>query len=129
MRRTLLIPITSLPGSVRLKFTPEGNLNFFPANDQHFDLCAADIQELARAILDGIHKRTIGWTFLANDNGSYRIQAAIAYSHCLSKFGKLNQNNPPSEWSDGSDLSSSEQVEILKHLANTVAIDSPPGVP
>lgn len=123
-RGTLLIPTTFLPKSVRLRFTPENNLNFFPADDRHYDLSAHDVQELATAILNSIHNRTIGWTFLGNEDGSYRVQAAVAYSYCLSVFGKLDPTNPPSQWRNGRDLSSAEQIGILRHLANTAAIDS-----
>jgi hypothetical protein len=124
-RGTLLIPTTSLPESVHLRFTPENNLNFFPADDRHYDLSAHDVRELATAILNGIRNRTTGWTFLANEDGTYRVQAAVAYSYCLSVFGRLDQTDPPVEWRDGRDLSSAEQIEILRHLANMAAIDSP----
>ena len=124
-RGTLLLPEASLPRNVHLQFTPENNLNFFPANDRHYDLCVPDAQELAEAILDGIHKGKVGWTFLANQDGTYRLQAAVAYSHCLAEFGKLDHTNPPSEWGSGTSLSSSEQIEILKHLTDTSAVDSP----
>lgn len=125
-RGTLLIPVASLPESVRIRFTPENNQNFFPADDRHYDLHAADVQELARSLLGGIHERAIRWTFLDNSKeGSYRIQAVIAYSYCLSEFGKLDEADPPAEWNNGKSLSSSEQIEILKHLANTHAVDSP----
>lgn len=124
-RGTLSIPTTSLPTSARLRFTPENNLNFFPADDRHYDLSAHNVRELATVILNGIHNRTIWWTFLANEDGSYRLQAAVAYSYCLSVFGRLDQTDPPSGWRDGRDLSRAEQIEILRHLANTAAIDSP----
>ena len=124
-RGTLVIPIESLPKNARLNFTPQHNLNFFPADNRHYDLCSVDIRELAAAILDGIHNRAIHWTFLGNDDGSYRVQAAIVYSHCLSRFGILDHSNPPSKWLDGRDLTGAAQIEILKHLANVTAMDSP----
>lgn len=115
-RGTLLIPTTFLPKTARLRFTPHNNLNFFPADDRHYDLSTPDARELAAAILTGIHNKTIGWTFLANEDGSYRLQAAVAYSYCLSVFGRLDQINPPARWGNGRDLNSAEQIETLKHL-------------
>jgi hypothetical protein len=110
---------------VSFQLTPENNFNFFPADERHYDLSTSNIRELAAAILDGIHARTIHWTFLGNEDGSYRLQAAIAYSYCLSVFGRLDQDPPPPTWRDGKELSSREQIEILKHLVDTRAIDSP----
>jgi hypothetical protein len=124
-RSTLLIPIACFPKSVSFQLTPEHNLEFYPANDRHFDVSPHDVRELAEAILDGIHNRAITWTFLGNNDGSYRLQAAIAYSHCLSVFGRLDQSNPPAAWSNGQTLTASEQIEILKYLTNMTAIDSP----
>jgi len=124
-RTTLLIPTTSLPIGVRLRFTPQNNLNFFPANVQHYDLSANETRELAEIILDGIHNNSIHWAFLGSDDGSYRVQAAIAYSHCLSSFGNLNVANPPPRWQDGKDLTNADQIEILTHLAKASALDSP----
>jgi hypothetical protein len=123
-RGTLLIPINFLSGNARLKFTPQHNLNFFPADERHYDLSIRDARELATSVLEGIHNRAIHWTSLGND-GSYRVQAAIAYSYCLSRFGKLDDGNPPSKWRNGKDLASGVQIEILKHLANVAIIDSP----
>jgi len=123
-RGTLMIPINSLPINVRLQYTPQHNLNFFPADDRHYDLSTLNPRELAASILDGIHIRAIHWTSLGND-GSYRVQAAIAYSYCLSRFGTLDHGNPPSQWRNGKDLTSAAQIEILKHLANLALIDSP----
>jgi hypothetical protein len=94
-RGTLLIPTSSLPRNAHVRFTPKNNLNFFPADIRHYDLSASDAQELATAILDGIHNKMIRWVFLANEDKSYRVQAAVAYSYCLSMFGKLDQGNPP----------------------------------
>ncbi len=74
------MPTTSLPKGRRLRFAPKNNPN---SDDRHCDLSAYDGQELAVAILDGIHSRTIRWTCLGNEDGSYRLQAAAAYSHCL----------------------------------------------
>lgn len=124
-RGTLLIPTAYLPKSVSLRFTPEHNLDFYPANHRHFDVVSGDAREVAAAILEGIYNQTIAWTFLGNEDGSYRLQAAIAYSHCLSVFGRLDQSNPPTEWMDGQTLTASEQIETLKHLVNTAAVDSP----
>lgn len=124
-RGTLIIPTASLPKRVSFQLTPENNLNFFPADYHHYDLSTPNIRELAVAILDSIHARTSHWTLLDNDDGSYRLQAAIAYSYCLSVFGKLDQDIPPPEWREGNELSSREQIEILKYLVDTSAIDSP----
>lgn len=123
-RGTLVIPSSSLPEDASLRFTPENNLNFFPADDRHYDLYA-DVRELAKTILNGIHSKMIHWTFLGNDNRNYRLQAAIAYSCCLSRFGKLDHTIPPLKWRDGNILSRAEQIEILMYLADTSAIDSP----
>jgi hypothetical protein len=78
--------------------------------------------------LKGINQRTIAWSILSNEKqliGSYRLQAAIAYSRCLQIFGKLNPNSPPSDWLDGKTLAASEQIETLKYLAQTSIADSP----
>ena len=123
-RGTLLIPTSLLPRSVRLLFTPQNNLNFFPANDLHYDLFTLNTRELASAILDGIHNEAIRCAFLSK-GGSYQVQAAIAYSFCLSLFGSLDQAKSPSQWQNGINLTSADQIEILKHLAKVPALDSP----
>ena len=109
---------------MRLLFTPQNNLNFFPANDLHYDLFTLNTRELASAILDGIHNEAIRCAFLSK-GGSYQVQAAIAYSFCLSLFGSLDQAKPPSQWQNGINLTSADQIEILKHLAKVPALDSP----
>ncbi|QKQ75624.1 hypothetical protein [Nostoc sp. TCL240-02] len=127
-RGSLIIPVSCFPKTTRYQFTPENNLNFYPANDRHFDLDIDDSEELAVAILKGIHNKTIGWTILGNEGkslGSYRLQAGIAYSHCLKTFGELNHSQPPLGWDNGKDLTAGEQIEILQHLAQVAQIDSP----
>ncbi|MGK7897894.1 MAG: hypothetical protein AB4372_30825 [Xenococcus sp. (in: cyanobacteria)] len=116
-RGSLIIPIDCLPQSTQYQFTPKGNLDFYPANYRHFDLKIGNKSELATAILDGICKQKIVYTLLANDNKTYQIQASIAYSYCLSIFGELSASNPPSQWQDGKNLTASEQIETLQHLA------------
>lgn len=111
---TLLIPIACLPASINLTYTPEQNRDFAPADTGHFDLAFQDKYELAQTVLNGIQTRTVAWTFLTNKDGTYRLQAVIAYSHCLSVFGKLNPSSPPASWRKGATLTASEQIEILK---------------
>jgi hypothetical protein len=127
-RGSLIIPISCLPKSTYYDFTPENNLDFHPANQHHFDLTINNVEELAVALLDGIKQGFIAWSILGNDGkfiGSYRLQAAIAYSHCLQAFGKLNPSVPPSNWIDGKEITASEQIDTLKYLAQTVTVDSP----
>lgn len=127
-RGSLIIPTSCLPKTTFYDFTPENNLDFYPANQHHFDITINDIEELAVALLDGINQRTIAWSILGNDGkfaGSYRLQAAIAYSHCLRAFGKLNPSVPPSNWVDGKTITASEQIDTLRYLAQTVIVDSP----
>ncbi|MBE9155813.1 hypothetical protein IQ265_03045 [Nodosilinea sp. LEGE 06152] len=127
-RGSLIIPISCLPKTTYYDFTPENNLDFYPANQHHFDLTINDVEELAIALLNGIKQEIIAWSFLGNDGkfiGSYRLQAAVAYSHCLQAFGKLNPSVPPSDWVDGRTITASEQIDTLKHLAQTFTVDSP----
>lgn len=127
-RGSLIIPTSCLPKTTFYDFTPENNLDFYPANQHHFDLTINDVEELAVALLNGINQRIIAWSILGNDGkfaGSYRLQAAIAYSHCLQAFGKLNLSVPPSGWEDGKTITALEQIDTLKYLAQTVAVDSP----
>lgn len=127
-RGTLLIPTSCLPKSTVYEYTPKNNLDFYPANNYHYDLTVNDTREFAIAILKGINQRTIAWSILSNEKqlvGSYRLQAAIAYSRCLQIFGKLNPNSPPSNWLDGETLDASQQIETLKYLAQTSIADSP----
>ena len=127
-RGSLIIPTSCLPKTTFYDFTPENNLDFYPANQHHFDLTVNDAEELALALLDGINQRIIAWSILGNDGksvGSYRLQAAVAYSHCLQAFGKLDPSFPPSNWVDGRTITASEQIDTLKYLAQTVAVDSP----
>lgn len=127
-RGSLIIPTSCLPKTTFYDFTPENNLDFYPANQHHFDLTINDFEELAVALLNGINQRVITWSILGNDGkfaGSYRLQAAIAYSHCLHAFGKLNPTVPPSDWVDGKVITASEQIDTLKYLAQTVVVDSP----
>ncbi len=120
-RGSLIIPVTCLPQTTDYQFTPENNLNFYPANNYHFDLDIADTKEFAIAILNGIRNHNIRYTRIGNDPKSfkiiYRLQAVITYSYCLQKFGYLNSFQPPQNWADGQDLKASEQIEILQHLA------------
>lgn len=126
-RGTLIIPISCLPASTSYELTPENNLDFYPANSLHFDLTVADPDELAITILNGIKQRLLGWTFLGNENHkeTYRLQAVIAYSHCLRIFGKLDPDAPPHQWKNGKNLTASQQIEILKYLAQIQQVDSP----
>lgn len=127
-RGSLIVPTSCLPKTTFYNFTPENNLDFHPANQYHFDLTVNDAEELAGALLNGINQRIIAWSLLSNDGkfaGSYRLQAAVAYSHCLQAFGKLNSSFPPSNWVDGKTITASEQIDTLKYLAQTVTVDSP----
>ncbi|MBN3875231.1 hypothetical protein [Nostoc sp. JL23] len=119
-RGSLIIPVSSLPKTTHYEFTPENNLNFYPANHRHFDLDIKDSEELAITILNGIRDLSIKPTFIANDkkyNVNYRLMWAIAYSHCLKVFGTLNHSKPPTNWADGQDLTASEQIETLQYVA------------
>lgn len=120
-RGSLIIPVSCLPKTTHYEFTPENNLNFYPANHRHFDLNINDTEELAIAILNGIRDQAIRYTFIGNDPKSfkiiYRLQSVISYSHCLQVFGNLNHSEPPPSWAKGKDLTASEQIEILQHLA------------
>ncbi len=127
-RGSLIIPTFCLPKTTFYEFTPENNLDFYPANHHHFDLTINDVEELAISLLNGINQKVITWSILGNEGkfvGSYRLQAAIAYSHCLQVFGKLNSTAPPSDWVDGKTIAASEQIDTLKYLAQTVFVDSP----
>jgi hypothetical protein len=123
-RGTLIIPLSSLTKISRLRFTPWNNLNFFPADHRHFDLSANDTRKLAVTILDGLHDGRINCSFLGNQNGSYQIQAAIAYSYCLAMFGNLVNRKTPLHWRNGKDLSGAEQIEILQYLSNTSKLEN-----
>lgn len=128
-RGSLIIPTNYLPKTTSYEFTPQNNLNFYPANNRHFDLTIKDTEEFAISLLNGINQRIISWSYLGNEKpyeGSYRIQASIAYSNCLQTFGKLNVSAPPSAWTDGEKLTASEQIDILRYLAQTHIVDSPP---
>jgi hypothetical protein len=129
-RGSLLIPATIFSGDVNIKYSPHNNLNFHPASKNHYDLeinnlPVDSLEKIAKAILDGIYRRDIAWSFLGNEDGSYRLQAVIAYSYCLQHFGKLDPNNPSPNWEDGRNIDSSEQINTLQHLAKTTMIDSP----
>ncbi|MEH2243864.1 hypothetical protein [Nostoc sp.] len=119
-RGSLIIPVNCLPKTTRYEFTPQNNLNFYPANHRHFDLDIKDSEELAITILNGIRNQTIKSTFIANDkkyNVNYRLMWAITYSHCLKMFGALNHSKPPTSWANGKDLTASEQIETLQYVA------------
>lgn len=127
-RGSLIIPISLLSQTASYSFTPHNNRDFYPANNYHFDLVIHDLEQLAIALLDGINKKVITYSLLGNDGkfqGSYKLQAVIAYSHCLQTFGKLNDQHPPSAWQNGKTITASEQIETLKHLAETSSIDNP----
>jgi hypothetical protein len=66
-RGSLLIPVICFPESTNYKFTPDNNLNFYPANNFHYDLTIDDATELAISILENISDRKIAWTFLEQD--------------------------------------------------------------
>jgi len=126
-KSSLIIPVSCLSESTSYKFTPAGNLNFHPASERHFDLSVSDPVELAKSILNGISQGSIAWSFMGNSKkmqGSYRFQALIAYSHCLTIFGEIDHIKPPSKWINGKDLNASEQIETLKHLTDSASFYS-----
>lgn len=126
-RGSLIIPVNSLPEIVSYEFTPENNLNFYPANNYHFDLAISDSHEFAKFLLTGISQGTITFSLLGSgkkDMASYRLQAGIAYSYCLKSFGKLDPNTPPCGWTDGQQIDASEQINTLMHLAGTSKMQS-----
>ncbi|MEH1811528.1 MAG: hypothetical protein V7L09_03515 [Nostoc sp.] len=120
-RGSLIIPVNCLPKTTSYEFTPENNLNFYPANHRHFDLDIKDSEELAITILNGIRDLSIKSTFIANDlkkyNVNYRLMWVITYSHCLKMFGTLNHSKPPTSWANGKNLTASEQIETLQYVA------------
>ncbi len=127
-RGSLIIPTDYLPKNTIYEFTPENNLDFYPANNHHFDLTINDAVELATVLLNGINQGVITWSILGGNlkfKGTYQFQSVIAYSHCIRKFGKLNPDIPPSEWSNGKNLTASEQIDTIKYLAQTKLVDSP----
>lgn len=119
-RGSLIIPVSCLPKTTRYEFTPENNLNFYPANHRHFDLDIKDSEELAITILNGIRDLSVKSTSIQYDkkyNVNYRLMWVITYSHCLKMFGTLNHSKPPTSWADGKDLTASEQIETLQYVA------------
>jgi hypothetical protein len=129
-RCSLIIPFSCLPKSVKCKYTPKNNLNFFPANRYHFDLEIRDPNDFARAILSGIKSKEIIWSVIENDRdekkrGDYQLQFALAYSHCLKRFGILDDLNPPAKWRDGVGLTAQEQINNLTFLAKAMDYKSP----
>ena len=116
-RGSLFIPLDILPASITHKYTPWNNLNFYPANDRHYDLRVTDSKELARAILSGLSSGTIGWTYLENKDCTYQSQVIVAFIHCRQRFGKLNADSPPANWDDGTHLTAGEQIETLRFLS------------
>jgi len=108
------------PGT--LKATPRGNQNFAPADELHYDARPDDVSATARALLEGLWKGEVRFTFLRASD--YRVQAAIALSACVARFGDLSSRVPPPEWRDGEKLTSAEQLARLRTIAGDDGIQT-----
>jgi hypothetical protein len=115
---TLIIPLELICEAMRLRFSPESNLNFWPGNERHFDGHTNDVQTLARLVLLGINQGKVYWSFLDAKNRTYSHQAVIVFSSCSERFGELKPEAPPRQWIDGKDLGAQDQIRILCHLAS-----------
>lgn len=126
-RGVLLFPVDKFKDSIRYKFTPRGNLNFYPANSYHYDLKIIDKDAFAVNLLNSLRDRSTKWVLLGNDGprqGSYTLQARIAYSNCIQQFGVLDPDSPPERWIDGVALSASEQVNTIAFLAQRDLVEA-----
>ncbi len=111
---SLIMPWRLISG-LDLAFTPEKNLDFFPANDRHYDLCVSDRQAFAGSVLSSIHNRESCYSIM--DSKNYVVQAAIALSVCIERYGDLQGLEPPRRWRDGSRLDAGEQLQRLRYLS------------
>jgi hypothetical protein len=107
--------------AAEVKWTPENNLNFAPADQLHHDARPADVTKFARALLDGIRRGDVTYTF--HRSPEFRTQAAIALSWCVYRFGDL-AGGPPPAWRNGETLTSVEQLARLRFVAGDQGIQS-----
>jgi hypothetical protein len=122
---TITLPTQCFPKEVRSKFTPENNLAFYPASERHYDLQVDEPAVFARWILNAIHDHKVGWAFVKKEDHTYRMQAALAYSYCLSRFGFFDENHKPHMWHDSPSISANQQIEILRFLSDCDSLERP----
>jgi hypothetical protein len=118
---SFIIPST-LFGAGSLRLTPQGNLNFGPADSLHHDAVPESLDDLARSLLEGIKRGEVVCTFLRQPE--YRTQAAVALSWCVEHFGDLSDGGKVDGWRDGATLSAEEQLERLRVIAGDRGIQS-----
>ncbi len=111
-----------LLGGCALISTPHANANFAPADELHHDAKPSSVDAFARRLLDGIRQGHVLCTFLKSE--AFRVQAAIALSACIRRFGSLAAETPPKTWRDGESLSAAEQLERLRTIAGHYGFQS-----
>jgi len=107
----------------RVVHSPEGNLNFSPADSRHFDLKTEQPESLAADIIRALQNNGAMMTFLRKPD--YRTQAAIALSQCIKHYGNIEQSTGKT-WKDGRDLPASDQVLRLRACAGDFGFQSMP---
>lgn len=125
-RCTLFLDVESVSPFFSRRKTPENNVDFYPADNLHYDLFPIRPKDFANWFLESIKAGTVRPVFLSNNEGTYCTQARIAYSKCLERFGKLSEIDSATEWPDGKTLTTSEQIGNLEFLANTSIFYSSP---
>jgi hypothetical protein len=115
---TILFPAAVINKFFEKTHTPYNNKYFSPADKQHYDIKTDDPSEFASWILGKLKDRLIQYVELSNEDGTYKLQARIAYAMCLAKYGNLVEENPPRSWQNGEDLGASDQISILQYLAD-----------
>jgi hypothetical protein len=105
-----------------LQHTPENNMSFTPASELHHDARPPKADTLARVFLDALRHGTVTCTYI--QRREYRVQAALALSWCIDRFGDLSNGNPPKDWADGKNLSALEQLERLRAIAGDKGIQT-----
>ena len=121
-----MIPIDGFRNSLRFKYTPSGNRDFYPANTFHYDLEILDKNAFGIDLLNALRNRSAKWSLLGEDGkfvGRYTLQARVAYSHCVQQFGYLDPAAPPLGWKGGKSLDAREQVNTIDFLTQSIEIE------
>lgn len=119
----LIFPRSLLERHGRVVPSPEGNLNFSPADSYHFDLKTDQPEILAADIIRALQSNVAKMTFLRKPD--YRTQAAIALSQCIKHYGNVEESLGRT-WKDGRDLSASDQLLRLRTCAGDFGFQSMP---
>jgi hypothetical protein len=119
---TISIPRKLAMRFCRARFTPLENQNFSPADDRHYDLSLINPRQFSRALLEGLRTNSVQHSSVRRPS-DYRVQAGIASTECVRRFGSFSEPMPPlSRWRNGATISATDQRSRLLLAAGDAAM-------